>query len=647
MMHTFASIVPNQPTDNLLKLRVREFLGMRYFCDVAVFLRHNQAIILRGRSVREACEPGQNRKVAAINKSFCDTSSTIFSRFTLENLLNFYILFCMSYLVLARKYRPADFSQVVGQEHVTRTLVNAIKRDRVGHAYLFCGPRGVGKTSVARIFAKSLNCKKGPTSAACSECVNCKEIAEGRSMAVLEMDGASHNSVDNVRDLIETFRSAPPPGSPYKVYIIDEVHMLSTAAFNALLKSLEEPPPNTVFILATTEVHKIPETVLSRCQRHNFKALDVRVVRETLRAIAHSEKMNVEDEVFSMIARISEGSLRDAQTLLDRVQSYCDDKITAREASEVLSAVDRSLLFELSQAVFNRQPNICLELIAQAFARGVDTNLLLREFVSHWRELLIAAVGGAKQLFDLGVSDSDQAELLRQVNAQDLNDIQDLVQVAREGADQALRSMYPKYLLEALVVRMASREKLADFGKIIADLGSMAGQPVQAATGSTQVLPAKVTSSSERSVRSVAELEPNPINSEWRDFINFALQSNVHMLTEQLKRLSPARFSAGVFQVRGPELVVAYFKDKGNLERLRELLLKFKPESEWQIEILSGKATGGVEPGSVIALEQDTKKQKIQRETKNIASHPSIQNLKKVFPGSTIESVKIKAGDKV
>ena len=213
----------------------------------------------------------------------------------------------MSYLVLARKYRPAGFNSVSGQEHVTRTLSNAIKLDKVVHAFLFTGPRGVGKTSVSRILSKALNCQNPHETEPCQECASCKEIGQGNSLAVREIDGASHNSVDNVRELVDSFKTLPPPGYKYKVYIIDEVHMLSISAFNALLKSLEEPPPNTVFILATTEVHKIPDTVISRCQRHDFRALAIGSIEARLKEICQFEGIEAEQEAITLVARLSDG----------------------------------------------------------------------------------------------------------------------------------------------------------------------------------------------------------------------------------------------------------------------------------------------------------------------------------------------------
>ena len=359
-----------------------------------------------------------------------------------------------------------------GQDHVTRTLTNSIDRGKIGHAFLFTGPRGVGKTSVSRILAKALNCVVGPTKAPCGECQPCQEIVRGSSLAVREIDGASHNGVDHIRELVDSVRSLPPPGYRYKVFIIDEVHMLSIAAFNALLKCLEEPPPNTVFILATTEVHKIPDTVISRCQRHDFRALPLLTVRQELEKIAEREGFTVEKGALEMISRLSEGSMRDAQTLLDRVHAYCSGQITEKETGEILGAVQRAALDSLSRSVLARDPASALDIVEQIFQSGVDPNLLCREFAMFWRELLLMIYAGAAQLDRVGISEIEKQSLAAIVAfAKECGcsgrDFQDLSEIAREGSEKALRSVQPRFAFEALVVRMATRVPVQDLAPLL------------------------------------------------------------------------------------------------------------------------------------------------------------------------------------
>ncbi len=578
----------------------------------------------------------------------------------------------MSYLVLARKYRPQDFSAVAGQEHVTKTLMNSIRRDKVAHAIVLCGPRGVGKTSIARIFSKALNCAKGPSAEPCLQCANCEEIAAGRSLAVREIDGASHNSVDNVRDLIDSFRSLPPPGSRYKIYIIDEVHMLSTSAFNALLKSLEEPPPNTVFILATTEPHKIPDTVLSRCQRHDLRALPLADVEQQLKMIAKKEKIDADQEVFRLIARLSEGSMRDAQTLLDRIQSFREGHISAEDASKVLGVVERRVLARIAEAIVSRNTKAAIESLDGAFVNGLDPALFLKEFATFWRELLLARFAGEPALKDLGLSDEEAKEALQYAQALSAHDVQDLVTMVYQGCDAALRSTHPKYALEALVVRMATREPVKDLQELIEELkkqpqrGEAPRQenrtpaPQLAPRSALSAVPAGRSAAPAAQDARVAAAPAAPpraavrqaeqasagseVPLDWYGFVGFVAQGHSKILSEQLKRLSVIRFFAGELQCGGPEFTVSYFREKTNRDKLETALNAFAPlagNMQWKLTFATstnkGPATGSI-------LEEEEKKKSAHRvsATEKVTNHPKIKSLQKFFPGSEIENIKLK-----
>lgn len=295
----------------------------------------------------------------------------------------------MSYRVFARKYRPQKFEEVVGQEHITRTLQNAIKGSRLAQAYLFVGPRGVGKTSSARILAKALNCQQGPTDNPCGTCDACVEIAEGRSLDVLEIDGASNNSVESVRTLRENAAYAPARG-PYKVYLIDEVHMLSTAAFNALLKTLEEPPEHVKFLFATTEVQKVPATILSRCQRFDLRRLTPELIAAHLLHIASEEKITLRPEAAEAIARGADGAMRDAESMLDQVVAFCGTKIGADDVHQVFGFTPRETVLELGGALLGRDTPAALALVKGQAEAGKDLARLLGDLVGLLRDVLVS-----------------------------------------------------------------------------------------------------------------------------------------------------------------------------------------------------------------------------------------------------------------
>src|SRR4030067_2941004 len=277
----------------------------------------------------------------------------------------------MTYTILARKYRPQKLSELAGQEQVVVTLTNALKQNRIAHAYLFAGPRGTGKTTTARVLAKSLNCAKGPTVEPCDRCDNCKEIRDSISLDVIEIDGASNNSVDDIRNLRESVKFASASGK-YKVYIIDEVHMLSESAFNALLKTLEEPPAHVIFVFATTEPNEIPPTVLSRCQRFNFKRIHLPIIVERVRQIAKAEKIDLSEEAAYLLAQRAEGSLRDVLSLLDQVVAFGGGKISKEIKMKNLGLVDLELFFTLSEHISRKDGKAVISLFNQILDEGAD-----------------------------------------------------------------------------------------------------------------------------------------------------------------------------------------------------------------------------------------------------------------------------------
>jgi DNA polymerase-3 subunit gamma/tau len=371
----------------------------------------------------------------------------------------------MSYLVLARKWRPQVFEELVGQEHVTRTLQNAIAANRLAHAFLFTGPRGVGKTSAARILAKAMNCLQGPTPKPCGQCENCQEIAGGSSIDVLEIDGASNTGVDNVRELRENVRYLPGR-SKYKIYIIDEVHMLSTSAFNALLKTLEEPPPHVLFIFATTEPHKIPLTILSRCQRFDFKRIPVNLICDRLRAIVSAEGVKIDDDTLVLIAREAEGSMRDAQSLLDQAISYGGEEIEEADVLTLLGIADRKILFGLSAAIFQKDAKGCLSMVDELYRVGYDLGQFCKDFLNHFRDLLVVKLEGGESPV-LTVTEHEAKDLRKQTAEVGFEDLHRLFQILLRGEELMARTPFPKVVLEMTLVEMAQLDALLPVEEIL------------------------------------------------------------------------------------------------------------------------------------------------------------------------------------
>ena len=368
----------------------------------------------------------------------------------------------MSYLVLARKWRPRLFEEVVGQEHVTRTLTNAIRRNRIAHAYLFSGPRGIGKTTTARLLAKALNCEKGPTVKPCNRCASCQEITQGSSLDVLEIDGASNRGIDEMRNLRENVKFAPSRDR-FKIYIIDEVHMLTQEAFNALLKTLEEPPEHVKFIFATTASHKVLPTILSRCQRFDFKRIPVPVLIERLKLIAGEEKLKVEEKAFFAIARGVEGSMRDALSLLDQLISFSEGNIREEEVNAVLGMVDKETFFALVESIIKGDTLRSLKLIDKVIGEGKDLRLFSANFIEHLRDMMMFKVGGeAIDLVDLPEDSVEKME--NHSGCFSLEEIEEAINILSRAEDALKWTESGRIPLELAVIKLTGMKKTAPPG---------------------------------------------------------------------------------------------------------------------------------------------------------------------------------------
>ena len=380
----------------------------------------------------------------------------------------------MAYTVLARKYRPQRFSDLVGQEHVTRTLGNAIESGRVAHAFLFTGARGVGKTSTARLLAKALNCEQGPTPSPCNECDPCRQITQGNDMDVLEIDGASNNSVDDVRRLQETlpFR---PARDRFKVVIVDEVHMLSTGAFNAFLKTLEEPPEHVKFIFATTEVHKVPITIRSRCQRHDFRLIPQAIVVEHVRKILTQEGIEADDQAIYLVAREAAGSMRDALTVLDQVLAFSGETLTGEAVEKGLGIAGRQQVHAAAKAVLEGNPEACLRAVFSLGEAGLDLLHFSRQLLEFLRDLVVLKVVGAdSDLVDLTPDERALASEL--AKSQESAELERAFSGVSTLVDSVAQSGNPRLTLEMGLVRLADRPRLQPLSELVAKLDAVLPQ---------------------------------------------------------------------------------------------------------------------------------------------------------------------------
>ncbi len=381
----------------------------------------------------------------------------------------------MSYTVLARKYRPQRFSDLIGQEHVTRTLCNAITSNRVAHAFLLTGVRGVGKTTTARILAKALNCETGPSIDPCNTCAPCKEITAGTDMDVIEIDGASNNSVEDVRRLQETL-PFQPARDRFKVLIVDEVHMLSNSAFNALLKTLEEPPSHVKFILATTEAHKVPITIRSRCQRYDYRLIPSSVIANRIQEILAKEAISADTETISMVAREAAGSMRDALTLLDQIVAFAGEQLDYAKVASMLGIADRRVVFELAHALLEHDPKHVLHVIDTVCEQGMDVAHTLKQLLGVMRDFVILeTTGETSELLDM--TDDEQAKARTLLASMSGLELQRVYSMLSKLLDDIVHSSSPRMDLEMGLLRIAASPALRDMHCLLEELEGLTQEP--------------------------------------------------------------------------------------------------------------------------------------------------------------------------
>ena len=417
------------------------------------------------------------------------------------------------HLVVALKYRPQSFESLVGQDHIATALGNAIRQNRVGHAYLFTGARGVGKTSSARIFAKCLNCETAPTSEPCEKCEACKAISQGEDVDVLEIDGASNRGIDEIRQL-RANAAVRPSRSPNKIYIIDEVHMLTKEAFNALLKTLEEPPLHVKFIFCTTDPEKIPITVLSRCQRFDFSPVQTTEIAERLKLIATAEGVDIDDQALALLARRANGSMRDSQSLLEQMLSFCDSKITVKDVHQLLGTADISRIADVAQSMADQDSATTMNLIHEGNFAGVDAGQMANQLLGYFRDMMAVRVGSNEETL-LNCSLQDLPKLQTLADQFGLETILNITQILDATVVKMQNSLHGRTLLEVAAVRICNLEHLDSLADLVASLSGKGGASpkarprVQPSGKKIEMKQVEVSPSKKKLTENAAEAQPS------------------------------------------------------------------------------------------------------------------------------------------
>ncbi|OGW19980.1 MAG: DNA polymerase III, subunit gamma and tau [Nitrospirae bacterium GWC2_46_6] len=533
----------------------------------------------------------------------------------------------MSYLVLARKWRPQTFEDLIGQEPIARILKNAVSQNKVAHAYIFSGPRGVGKTTTARILAKALNCLSGPTPEPCGKCQTCLAVADGSSIDVSEIDGASNTGVDNIRDLRERVRYAPS-GGKYKVYIIDEAHMLSTSAFNALLKTLEEPPPHVIFVLATTDPKKIPSTVLSRCQHLPFRRISGQKIKERLKFISGEDGIKATDSALEMIARAADGSMRDSLTILDQIASFSED-ITESEIKDLLGITDIETLARLTTAVIEGDGKDIITIIAGLANSGTDLKAFTKDLLQFVRNLLITKIAGETEgIIDLSEQESNAIDTLKnKANEEHLAVLLSELIKAEPGIRSAF---YPRIALEMSLIRLSMLSRLKSVNEALRIIGGnqpASGSPEPKTQAAKPKKQESVSDKGEGQKTAIIEKAPvrsladSPILEIWDSAVKKIDETN-HPLASKLEEGVVSFNDAGINIVFNGGLSVHAESVKENLPLIKKL-----------IHDLSGRN---------IAVQIETAKQKSvsKKDLKEDAlNNPIVKEALELFEGRIVDVI--------
>jgi len=548
----------------------------------------------------------------------------------------------MSYLVLARKYRPQAFDQVIEQVHITRTLTNAISSERVAHAILFSGPRGTGKTTVARILAKAMNCKQGPTPEPCNSCRSCNEITAGHAADVFEIDGASNNSVDQIRELRENIKYMPAH-SPSKIYIIDEVHMLSTAAFNALLKTLEEPPSHVMFMFATTEPQKIPITILSRCQRYHFRRIGLDSLSSHMASLCRKEGFEISEESLGLIAREAGGSMRDALSLLDQLMTCAQGLVTHEQVLDILGVIDRKIIFDLASSILNADIPVVLDLLDDVYDRGHDMKKLYANLLEHFRNLLVVAMGNrVEKLVDLPSGELEQlVTQAKPLSAGILSHIFDML----FKAEPSIRlSPQPKLALEMTLIRLLQAKPALSIDVLIDKLDALrqevsAAEPVSKNVGEHSTAEPAVQSSpggskakregsgSAEGVYAPATESTGKADQMWQQICEIVSQKNPS-LAANLVKCKLTNTAEGSIEIDVPDNgftinMIQRDKNMAILKQVCTAVFGFDPTIRLSISTSMGDHT--------------QKKKKDKQLKQEAISHPLVADAIEIFDGKLVD----------